>query len=146
MNTASGRVTTITDVNPGLRTFALGDLKPVKWRSFDGMEIWGLLLTPSDAPAGRPLPTLAYIHGGPGGGFTYGLFPQFMHIVPQVDHLVADVDRHSIRGFVQLQSEAPIEREHCIGVLHGHRDMVETPNASCRLCRSTVDSSDSSRT
>jgi dipeptidyl aminopeptidase/acylaminoacyl peptidase len=26
-----------------------------------------------------------YIHGGPGGGFTYGLFPQFMHIVPQVD-------------------------------------------------------------
>jgi dipeptidyl aminopeptidase/acylaminoacyl peptidase len=26
-----------------------------------------------------------YIHGGPGGGVTYGLFPQFMHIVPQVD-------------------------------------------------------------
>ena len=49
------------------------------------MEIWGLLLTPSDAPANRPLPTLVYIHGGPGGGFTYGLFPQFMHIVPQVD-------------------------------------------------------------
>jgi dipeptidyl aminopeptidase/acylaminoacyl peptidase len=85
MDAASGRVTTITDVNPELRRFALGDLKPVKWRSFDGMEIWGLLLTPSDAPAGRPLPTLVYIHGGPGGGFTLGLFPQFMHIVPQVD-------------------------------------------------------------
>jgi dipeptidyl aminopeptidase/acylaminoacyl peptidase len=85
MDAASGRVTTITDVNPELRAFALGDLKPVKWRSFDGMEIWGLLLTPSDAPAGRPLPTLVYIHGGPGGGVTYGLFPQFMHIVPQVD-------------------------------------------------------------
>ena len=55
------------------------------WRSFDGMEIWGLLLTPSGAPAGRRLPTLVYIHGGPGGGFTYGLFPQFMHLVPQVD-------------------------------------------------------------
>jgi len=85
MDVASGRVTTITDVNPELRAFALGDLKPVKWRSFDGMEIWGLLLTPTDAPAGRPLPTLVYIHGGPGGGFTNGLFPQFMHIVPQVD-------------------------------------------------------------
>jgi dipeptidyl aminopeptidase/acylaminoacyl peptidase len=85
MDVASGRVTTITDVNPELRGFALGDLTPVKWRSFDGMEIWGLLLTPSDAPAGRPLPTLVYIHGGPGGGFTFGLFPQFMHIVPQVD-------------------------------------------------------------
>ena len=85
MDAASGRVTVITDVNPALRTFALGDLKPVKWRSFDGMEIWGLLLTPSDAPAGRPMPTLVYVHGGPGGGFTLGLFPQFMHIVPQVD-------------------------------------------------------------
>ena len=85
MDATSGRVTVITDVNPALRTFALGDLKPVKWRSFDGMEIWGLLLTPSDAPAGRPMPTLVYVHGGPGGGFTLGLFPQFMHIVPQVD-------------------------------------------------------------
>ncbi len=85
MDAASGRVTTITDVNPELRRFALGDLKPVKWRSFDGMEIWGLLLTPSGAAPGRPLPTLVYIHGGPGGGFTLGLFPQFMHIVPQVD-------------------------------------------------------------
>jgi dipeptidyl aminopeptidase/acylaminoacyl peptidase len=85
IDAASGRATTITDVNPELRRFAVGDLKPVKWRSFDGMEIWGLLLTPSDAPANRPLPTLVYIHGGPGGGFTFGLFPQFMHIVPQVD-------------------------------------------------------------
>ncbi len=85
MDVARGLVTTVTDVNPELRGFALGDLKPVKWRSFDGMEIWGLLLTPSDAPPNRPLPTLVYIHGGPGGGVTYGLFPQFMHIVPQVD-------------------------------------------------------------
>jgi dipeptidyl aminopeptidase/acylaminoacyl peptidase len=85
MDVASGRATTITDVNPELRELATGELKPVKWRSFDGMEIWGLLLTRPGAPAGRRLPTLVYVHGGPGGGFTYGLFPQFMHIVPQVD-------------------------------------------------------------
>ena len=85
MDAASGRTTTITDINPELRGFAVGELKPMTWRSFDGMEIWGLLLTPSDAPAGRPMPTLVYVHGGPGGGFTFGLFPQFMHIVPQVD-------------------------------------------------------------
>ena len=84
MDSATGRATTITHVNPELREFALGDLKPVSWRSFDGMEIWGLLLTPAGT-AGRRLPLLTYIHGGPGGGFTYGLFPQFMHIVPQVD-------------------------------------------------------------
>ena len=101
LDTASGRATTITSVNPQLRDFAVGDLKPISWRSFDGMEIWGLLLTPFDSPptanerlaqgrpsaatAGRRLPTLVYIHGGPGGGVTYGLFPQFMTSVPQVD-------------------------------------------------------------
>jgi dipeptidyl aminopeptidase/acylaminoacyl peptidase len=82
---ASRRATKITDVNPEIRDAALGELKPIKWRSFDGMEIWGLLLTPPGATPGRRLPLLVYVHGGPGGGFTYGLFPQFMHIVPQVD-------------------------------------------------------------
>jgi dipeptidyl aminopeptidase/acylaminoacyl peptidase len=74
----------LTDLNPELHDFALGELKPVKWRSFDGMEIWGLLLTPPGYSSGR-LPLLLYLHGGPGGGVTYGLFPQFMHTVGQVD-------------------------------------------------------------
>jgi dipeptidyl aminopeptidase/acylaminoacyl peptidase len=85
MDVGTGRATTITDVNPELRDFEPGDLKPITWRSFDGTDIWGLLLTPSGVPAGRRLPTLVYIHGGPGGGVTYGLFPQFMHLVTQVD-------------------------------------------------------------
>jgi len=82
---ASGKTTKITDVNPELRDFALGDLTPVRWRSFDGMEIWGLLLTPPDHKARTRVPMLVYVHGGPGGGFTWGLFPQFMHTVPQID-------------------------------------------------------------
>lgn len=85
MDAATRTVTKITDVNPELRDFALGTLKPVSWRSFDGMEIWGLLLTPANAVPGRRLPLLVYIHGGPGGGVTYGLFPQFMGGVSQVD-------------------------------------------------------------
>jgi dipeptidyl aminopeptidase/acylaminoacyl peptidase len=85
LDTASRRATRVTDVNPELHDFALGTLKPITWRSFDGMEIWGLLLTPANAAPERRLPLLVYVHGGPGGGFTHGLFPQFMHIVPQVD-------------------------------------------------------------
>jgi len=85
MNVHTRQITRLTDVNPELRNFALGTLKPVSWRSFDGMEIWGLLLTPADVPAGRRLPMLVYVHGGPGGGVTYGLFPQFMTGVSQVD-------------------------------------------------------------
>jgi dipeptidyl aminopeptidase/acylaminoacyl peptidase len=85
LDVASGRSSSIAEVNPALSERAVGVLKPISWRSFDGMEIWGLLLTPADAAAGRRMPLLTYVHGGPGGGFTYGLFPQFMHIVPQVD-------------------------------------------------------------
>jgi dipeptidyl aminopeptidase/acylaminoacyl peptidase len=85
LDTTIGQQTKITEVNPELRERRLGDLRPVSWQSFDGMQIWGLLLTPPDWRPGRALPLLVYIHGGPGGGVTYGLFPQFMHTVPQVD-------------------------------------------------------------
>jgi dipeptidyl aminopeptidase/acylaminoacyl peptidase len=81
-----GRATKLTDVNPELRGLALGELKAIRWRSFDGKEIWGLLLTPPNAAAGRRVPLLVYCHGGPNGGITYGLFPQFMHVVSQVDY------------------------------------------------------------
>jgi dipeptidyl aminopeptidase/acylaminoacyl peptidase len=94
MDAASGKAATITDVNPELRGLALGELKAVSWRSFDGMEIWGLLLTPPAAATNPPRrngeaasagPMLVYVHGGPGGGVTHGLFPQFMTAVGQVD-------------------------------------------------------------
>lgn len=80
-----GRPTRLVEVNPELRGLDLGDLKAVSWRSFDGTEIWGLLLTPPGYKAGARVPLLVYCHGGPIGGFTYGLFPQFMHIPGQVD-------------------------------------------------------------
>ncbi len=85
MNTATRKTATITNVNPELGSLALGDLTPVSWRSFDGMEIWGLLLTPPGVQQPHRLPMLVYIHGGPGGGVTYGIFPQFMTGVGQVD-------------------------------------------------------------
>jgi dipeptidyl aminopeptidase/acylaminoacyl peptidase len=97
---ASGRETKLTDVNPELRELALGELKPIQWRSFDGMEIWGLLLTPPGYTAGRHVPLLVYIHGGPGGGFTYGLIPQFMQVVGQVDYY--PVEAMASAGFAIL--------------------------------------------
>ena len=85
LDVASGRGTRITTINPELKQLALGDLKPVSWKSFDGMEIWGLLLTPPGYDGTRRLPLLVYCHGGPIGGVTLGLFPQFMHVPGQID-------------------------------------------------------------
>jgi dipeptidyl aminopeptidase/acylaminoacyl peptidase len=81
----SGRTSKLTDVNPELAGFALGDLSAISWTSFDGMEIWGLLLTPPGYRPGMRVPLVVYCHGGPIGGFTYGLFPQFMHRPGQID-------------------------------------------------------------
>lgn len=80
-----GKAKKLTDTNPEIADLALGAIKPISWKSFDGMQIWGLLLTPPGYDGKKKIPLLTYCHGGPIGGFTYGLFPQFMHTVPQVD-------------------------------------------------------------
>ena len=80
----SGRATRVTNVNPELANVNLGTLQPISWRSFDGKEIWALLLTPPGSDR-KNLPLLVYCHGGPIGGVTYGIFPQFAHTVGQVD-------------------------------------------------------------
>lgn len=85
MELAGGRATRLSEVNAELNELALGALTPIHWTSFDGMEIWGLLLTPPGYTPGRRIPLVVYCHGGPNGGITYGVFPQFMHSVGQVD-------------------------------------------------------------
>ncbi|MFI5174448.1 MAG: prolyl oligopeptidase family serine peptidase [Terriglobia bacterium] len=85
MTFPEGRPTRLVEINPELHDLSLGDLKAVSWKSFDGAEIWGLLLTPPGYKPGTRIPLVVYCHGGPIGGFTYGLFPQFMHVPGQVD-------------------------------------------------------------
>ena len=85
MDVAAKTTRRLTDVNPQLKEFALGELKPISWKSFDGMEIWGLVLTPPGYRAGSRIPLLVYCHGGPIGGVTLGIFPQFMHVPGQID-------------------------------------------------------------
>jgi dipeptidyl aminopeptidase/acylaminoacyl peptidase len=100
LDVASKKTTTLTTVNPELTQLALGELKPISWKSFDGTEIWGLLLTPPgyDSRAclaeacgeGGKIPLLVYCHGGPIGGVTLGIFPQFMHVPGQIDPYPAE--------------------------------------------------------
>jgi dipeptidyl aminopeptidase/acylaminoacyl peptidase len=85
MDLPQNHATKLTDINPELHTMKLGDLEPVSWKSFDGKTIWGLLLTPPGYQPGKRIPMVVYCHGGPIGGYTYGIFPQFAHIAGQVD-------------------------------------------------------------
>lgn len=91
MNLPDGRASRLVEVNPELHQYELGNLMPVSWKSFDGAKIWGLLLTPPGYKSGARIPLIVYCHGGPIGGFTYGLFPQFMHLPGQVDPYPVEV-------------------------------------------------------
>ena len=85
LDIASKQTRRLTTVNPELKQLALGTLEPISWKSFDGMEIWGLLLTPPGFDGKSRIPLLVYCHGGPIGGVTLGIFPQFMHVPGQID-------------------------------------------------------------
>src|SRR5687768_6569004 len=55
----------LTDVNPEVRGFALGEQEEVTWRSKDGKMVGGVLVKPVGYQPGRRYPLIVAIHGGP---------------------------------------------------------------------------------
>ncbi len=55
----------LTDVNPQVREFSLGDQEEVTWRSSDGQEVGGVLVKPVGYRPGERYPLIVAIHGGP---------------------------------------------------------------------------------
>ena len=71
----------LTEANPGLADKDLVRPEVVRWRSFDGLEIEGLLYRPVDRTS--PGPTILEIHGGPAGVFTQGFDADAQILVSQ---------------------------------------------------------------
>ena len=55
----------LTDVNPQVRGFALGEQEEISWVSKDGRTVGGVLVKPVGFQAGRRYPLIVAIHGGP---------------------------------------------------------------------------------
>ena len=55
----------LTDVNPQVRGFALGQQQEVTWRSTDGKQVGGILTLPVGYQRGQRYPLIVQIHGGP---------------------------------------------------------------------------------
>lgn len=53
----------------------------VRYKSFDGLEIPGILYMPWSASAENPAPAVVYLHGGPGGQSRKGYRPEIQHLV-----------------------------------------------------------------
>ena len=55
----------ITQMNPQLEEFSLGEVRVIQWQSHDGLVIEGLLCLPVDYQAGTAYPLIVEPHGGP---------------------------------------------------------------------------------
>jgi dipeptidyl aminopeptidase/acylaminoacyl peptidase len=72
----------LTQLNPQIDEFIIGQVESIKWRSTDGSEIEGLFVYPVGYQTGERYPLLTYIHGGPEGAYVKGFnagwsaFPQ----------------------------------------------------------------------
>jgi dipeptidyl aminopeptidase/acylaminoacyl peptidase len=62
----------LTDANPQVRSFQLGDAEEITWKSKDGKPVGGVLLKPVGYKAGQRYPLIVAIHGGPAGADVLG--------------------------------------------------------------------------
>ncbi|MCZ6915702.1 MAG: prolyl oligopeptidase family serine peptidase [Gemmatimonadetes bacterium] len=64
--------TQLTDVNPQVRGFLLGEEEEITWRSTDGHEVGGVLVKPVGYQEGQRYPLIVAIHGGPASADVLG--------------------------------------------------------------------------
>ena len=62
----------LTDANPQVRSFALGDEEEITWTSTDGKSVGGVLTKPVGYKPGTRYPLMVIIHGGPAAADVLG--------------------------------------------------------------------------
>ena len=72
----------VTDaLNPAIAREHLVEGQVVRYPSFDGLEIPGILYKPRQASETSPVPAVVWVHGGPGGQTSKGYRAMFQHLV-----------------------------------------------------------------
>ena len=79
---ATGESTQLTNtLNPAIDPTYLVSSEVVRYKSFDGLKIPGILYKPLTASVENPAPALVWVHGGPGGQSRTGYSPIIQHLV-----------------------------------------------------------------
>ncbi len=82
LNRKSGEVLRLTDTaNPAIDPADLVSSEVVRYKSFDELEIPGVLYKPHQASSETPVPALIWVHGGPGGQSRVGYSATIQHLV-----------------------------------------------------------------
>src|SRR5690606_27916774 len=68
-------------LNPEIDSEDLVDAEVIRFASYDGLEIPGILYRPHQASTDDPVPALVWVHGGPGGQSRVGYSPLIQHLV-----------------------------------------------------------------
>lgn len=79
---ATGRARRLTTaLSPRIDEGRLVDGEVARFRSYDGVEVPGILYRPREASAARPVPAIVFVHGGPGGQSRRGYSAMIQHLV-----------------------------------------------------------------
>ena len=79
---SSGSMNALTDaLNPAIDEGNLVEATIQRYKSFDGLDIPGVLYRPHGASADNPVPALVWVHGGPGGQSRAGYSATIQHMV-----------------------------------------------------------------
>jgi dipeptidyl aminopeptidase/acylaminoacyl peptidase len=85
----------VSRANADLPKFPLGKTEVIKWKSSDGLEIEGLLTYPVNYQAGKRVPLLLIVHGGPAGVFTQSFLVGSRGVYP--------AEAFTARGYAMLR-------------------------------------------
>jgi dipeptidyl aminopeptidase/acylaminoacyl peptidase len=73
----------LSDANPQVRNFLLGEFETVRWKSSDGHMVEGILIKPAGFEPGKRYPLIVQLHGGPAAadqnGFSGG-YGSYVHV------------------------------------------------------------------
>ncbi|HEX7029309.1 MAG TPA: alpha/beta fold hydrolase [Gammaproteobacteria bacterium] len=82
MDIGGGEPRQLTDtLNAAINPADLVDAEIVRFKSYDGLEIPGILYKPHGASAGNKVPALVWVHGGPGGQSRVGYSSLIQYLV-----------------------------------------------------------------
>lgn len=79
---ADGKARRLTKaLNPAINEADLVEASIARFRSYDGLQVPGVLYRPKGASAARPVPALVWVHGGPGGQSRRGYIAEVQNLV-----------------------------------------------------------------
>ncbi len=82
LDLATGEHRKLTDtLNPEMKAEHLVEGEVVRYSSYDGLEVPGILYRPHGASSARRAPALVWVHGGPGGQSRKGYRAEIQHLV-----------------------------------------------------------------